>query len=86
MDVEVLKGESGSGLLAGIVGALLLGEIISLLGMPIGGAVKLGKVIFDIGVAGALWVFLQELFEGDRSDIYRAALAISVAVLIAFAW
>ncbi|ASJ00442.1 hypothetical protein A3K92_02570 [Thermococcus gorgonarius] len=84
--MEVLKKESGSGLLAGIVGILLLGEIIAVLGMPIDDAVKLGKVIFDIGVAGALWVFLQELFEGNGSDVYRAALAIATAVLIAFAW
>ncbi|AIU69853.1 hypothetical protein TEU_05635 [Thermococcus eurythermalis] len=84
--MEVLKRESGSGFLAGIVGILLLGEIIAVLGMPIDDAVKFGRVIFDIGIAGAIWVFMQELFEGDGSDVYKAALAIAVAVLIAFAW
>jgi len=84
--MEVLKRESGSGFLAGVVGVLLLGEIITVLGMPVGSAIKFGKVVFDIGVAGALWVFLQEFSEVNGSDVYKAALAIAAAVLIAFAW
>ncbi|WP_245250300.1 hypothetical protein [Thermococcus stetteri] len=43
-------------------------------------------VIFDIGAAGLLWVFLDEAFESDRSDLYRAALAVAAAILAAFAW
>ncbi|WP_367883542.1 hypothetical protein [Thermococcus peptonophilus] len=47
---------------------------------------KLGGVIFDIGVAGLAWVFLDEALESAKSDFYRAILAIAAAILVAFAW
>ncbi|BAD85626.1 hypothetical membrane protein [Thermococcus kodakarensis KOD1] len=84
--MESLKKEAGSGILMGIVGVLLLGAIIKTLAMPVSAALKLGGVIFDIGVAGLAWVFLDEAIESSESDIYRAILAIAAAILVAFAW
>lgn len=71
----------------GIVGVLLLGAIIKTLAMPpLSDVLKLGGVIFDIGVAGLAWVFLDEALESAKSDFYRAILAIAAAILVAFAW
>jgi hypothetical protein len=84
--MESIKKEAGSGLLMGIVGILLLGAIVAVLGMPLSAMTKLGKILFDIGVAGVAWILLDEAFEGEGSDIYRAALAIAAAIVVAFAW
>jgi len=84
--MESIKKEAGSGLLMGIVGILLLGAIVAVLGMPLSDTVKLGKILFDIGVAGVAWILLDEAFEGRGSDLYRAALAIAAAIVVAFAW
>ncbi|NJF26080.1 hypothetical protein [Thermococcus sp. Bubb.Bath] len=84
--MESIKKEVGSGLLMGIIGILLLGAIVTVLGMPLSAMTKLGKILFDIGVAGIAWIFLDETFEGEGSDIYRAALAIAAAIVVAFAW
>jgi hypothetical protein len=84
--MESIKKEAGSGLLMGIVGILLLGAIVTALGMPLSAMTKLGKILFDIGVAGVAWILLDEAFEGEGSDLYRAALAIAAAIVVAFAW
>jgi hypothetical protein len=84
--MELTKNEAEKGVLMGIVGVLLLGAIISALGAPLGSTMKLGKIIFDLGVAGMLWIFLNEAFESDVSDLYRAALVIGAAILAAFGW
>ncbi len=84
--MESIKKEAGSGLLMGIVGILLLGAIVTVLGMPLSSTVKLGKILFDIGVAGVVWILLDEAFEGEGSDLYRAVLAIAAAIVVAFAW
>lgn len=84
--MESIKKEATPGILMGIVGVLLLGAIIRTLAMPVSDVLKLGGVIFDIGVAGLVWIFLDEAIESAESEIYRAILAIAAAILVAFAW
>ncbi|WP_456365793.1 hypothetical protein [Thermococcus sp.] len=62
-------------------GLLLLGAMITVLGIPAGGAVKLGWILYDIGIAGVLFVFLQEAFEVENPQNMRIAMLIAAAIV-----
>ncbi|ASJ02446.1 hypothetical protein A3L09_03845 [Thermococcus profundus] len=76
--------EVESGLIAGSIGILLLGAIIAVLGSSVNGVTKGGWIVYDIGVAGISWVFLDKAFDEKTSENLRVALVIAAAIIIAF--
>lgn len=76
--------ETKSGMLSGAVGVILLGAIIAVLSGSVGNLTKLGWIIYDIGIAGLSWIFLDQAFDESNSDNLRIAFAISAALLVTF--
>ncbi|MFA4661545.1 hypothetical protein [Pyrococcus kukulkanii] len=69
-----------NGVIAGVLGTVLLGAMISAIGLPASILTKLGYVIYDMGVVGLSFVLLGEAIGGEKSEIMRVGFAIAGVV------
>lgn len=73
-----------SGFVAGVIAAVLIGTILSVLASGGSAFSKLAWIIYQIGMAGMSFALLNEALDSSNSDTLRAGLAIAGALVLVF--
>lgn len=73
-----------SGFVAGVIAAVLIGTILSVLASGGSAFSKLAWIIYQIGMAGMSFALLNEPLDSSNSDTLRAGLAIAGALVLVF--
>ncbi|CUX76928.1 hypothetical membrane protein [Thermococcus chitonophagus] len=71
-----------SGVVAGVLGTVLLGAIISVLALPVSALTKLGYIIYDMGIVGLSFALLSEAIGEEKSEIMRVGFAIAGVIAL----
>ncbi|MFA4668278.1 hypothetical protein QDY65_07140 [Pyrococcus kukulkanii] len=69
-----------NGVVAGVLDTMLLGAMISAIGVPASILTKISYVIYDMGVVGLSFLLLGEAIGEEKSGIMRVGFAIAGVV------